>query len=320
MGTIDNIFVLHNMINYLLNNDKRLYVAFVDFTKAFDYLVRDIIWYKMIKLGIRGKILDIIRSLYHNVRTRIKYQNTLSEDFSCILGARQGESLSPFIFSMYLNDIEEHFMLNGFKGVDISFLKMFLLLYADDIVIFAENENDLQNGLQLLEDYCQRWKLTVNTKKTKIMVFRKQGRLRKNVAFYYNQERLEIVDSFSYLGIVFTTGGSFNMTFETLSGQGLKAMYKLNRELIRFPGLTIQEKLELFDKLVYPVLNYGSEIWGLNESLKIERIHLKFCKNLLGVKSQTQNNFINGELGRTNSWAKSVRSFLQSLGFNDVWL
>ena len=57
--------------------------------------------YKLIKYGVRGKMLDIIKSMYENVRSRVKYNNTLSDDFSWgFLGVRQGESLSPFLFSM----------------------------------------------------------------------------------------------------------------------------------------------------------------------------------------------------------------------------
>jgi len=50
MGTIDNVFVLHNIIAHMLNKKETLYCAFVDFTKAFDYIVRDNLWYKLIKL------------------------------------------------------------------------------------------------------------------------------------------------------------------------------------------------------------------------------------------------------------------------------
>ncbi len=57
--------------------------------------------------------------------------------------------------------------------------------------------------------------------------------------------------------------------------------------------------LDLFDKLVLPILNYGGEVWGFCQAQQIERIHLKFCKRLLGVKLCTQNDFIYGELGRT---------------------
>ena len=72
MSTTDNIFVLHGLITHLLNEDKKLYCAFVDFTKAFDYIVRENLWYKLIKYGLRGKILDIVKSMYTSVKSRIK--------------------------------------------------------------------------------------------------------------------------------------------------------------------------------------------------------------------------------------------------------
>ena len=175
MGTVDNIFVLHGLIQHFINKNKKLYCSFIDFTKAFDYLVRDVICYKLLKYGIRGKMLDIIKSIYNNVKSRVKFENELSDPFTCSLGVRQGESLSPFLFSMYLNDIEEHFVLNGYEGIEIGMLKLFLLLYADDIVILSETETGLQHGLDLLEQYCDKWKLTVNIKKTKIMVFKMVG-------------------------------------------------------------------------------------------------------------------------------------------------
>ena len=74
MGTVDNIFVLQGIITHILNQKKKLYTAFIDFTKAFDFVVRDIIWYKLIKLGIRGKILNIVRSMYNVVKSKIKYK------------------------------------------------------------------------------------------------------------------------------------------------------------------------------------------------------------------------------------------------------
>jgi len=81
--------------------------------------------YKLIKYRVRGKMLDIIKSMYENVRSRVKYNNDLSW---VLLGVRQGESLFPFLFSMYLNDIEEHFILNGFEGIDLDMFKLFFVI------------------------------------------------------------------------------------------------------------------------------------------------------------------------------------------------
>ena len=126
MSTVDNIFVLHGLISHILNQGKRLFCAFIDFTKAFDYIVRDNLWYKLIKVGLRGKILNIIKSMYTSVKSRIKYCNKLGNEFYCNLGVRQGECLSPLLFSLFLNDLEEQFISSGLEGLDIDMCKMFL--------------------------------------------------------------------------------------------------------------------------------------------------------------------------------------------------
>ena len=162
MSTVDNIFVLHGLISHILNQGEKLYCAFIDFTKAFDYVVRDNLWYKLIKLGLRGRILNIVKSMYANVKSKIKFSNKIGNEFFCSLGVRQGECLSPLLFSLYLNDIEEQFIQSGLDGLDINVFKVFMLLYADDIVIFSKTAEELQSGLDLLSEYCQRWKLSVN--------------------------------------------------------------------------------------------------------------------------------------------------------------
>ena len=138
------------------------------------------------------------------------------------------------------------------------------------------------------------------------MIFRKGGRVNRNIRFIYKGHVLEIVSKFTYLGIVFTTGGSVNTFFEMLAGQALKAIFKLKSNLLKFLGITVQHKLDLFDKLILPILNYGSEVWGLNDSTKLEGIHNIICKHILAFRGQTQNNFVYGELGRTSLKSRRV--------------
>ena len=142
--------------------------------------------------------------------------------------------MSPFLFAVYVNDIENEFIANGVYGIDIVALKIFLLLYAGDIVIFAETSEDLQSSLDILYDYCHKWKLKVNIDKSKVMVFRKGGHLRQNLSFKCGHVDLEIVSKYNYLGIVFMTGGSFNTAQSTLSGQAQKAIFILNKNLTNF--------------------------------------------------------------------------------------
>ena len=94
---------------------------------------------------------------------------------------------------------------------------------------FGNSSVDMQLSLNILDEYCKKWKLKVNKDKTKIMVFRKGGILPRDLKFYLDNSIIEIISKFSYLGIVFTTGGSFSEAQKTLSGQAQKAIYKLKR-------------------------------------------------------------------------------------------
>ena len=128
-----------------------------------------------------------------------------------------------------------------------------------------------------------------------------------NLNFEYNGEIIEIVNVFSYLGIVFTAGGSFNQTQITL------AFFKLNKYLFNFTNISIKHRLELFDKLVLPILNYGCEVWGFHMANNIERVHTQYCKNILSVKRSTQNNLCMESLVDfhcllVNYWFKIIES------------
>ena len=94
------------------------YVTFIDFTRAFDYVIRDNLWLKFINFGVRGNILHIIQSMYCSVKSMVKYNNSFSNDFACYFVVRHGKYLSPFLFYMYLNDVEEKFIRGKFQGTE----------------------------------------------------------------------------------------------------------------------------------------------------------------------------------------------------------
>ena len=120
--------------------------------------------------------------------------------------------------------------------------------------------------------------MSVNINKTKVMVFRKSGRLTSLTQFYYNNEELEIVEKFSYLGIVFSTGGSFSDSQNALSGRALNAIFQMNAYLYKFNNISVRNRLDLFDKLISPILNYASQVWGFIQGSSIERVHLQYFR------------------------------------------
>ena len=101
MGTTNNIFILHGLISHSININDKLFAVFVHFQKTFDYIVHDILRFKLVEMGVHGKMLNVIKSIYSNLKSRVKFDNRVSTDFTCCLGVRQGECLSPILFSMY---------------------------------------------------------------------------------------------------------------------------------------------------------------------------------------------------------------------------
>ena len=343
-----------------LSKGKRLYCSFIDFRKAFDYISHDCLWYKMIASGITGNMFRIIEGMYKDIKSRVKVNNDVSEPFQCYLGVRQGESLSPFLFSLFLNDLESNMLNKGADPICIEEINIFLLLYADDCVILSETGKGLQQGLDLLYDYCTKWRLTVNTDKTKVVIFRKGGQPGADDHYFYGEMLLENVDYFCYLGIIFSFTGKWSKAQLTLADQGSKALFSLYKHIHHLFDPDPKFVSDLFDKLVLPVLMYACEAWGFHKAVAIERVHTNFCKKILHLRRTTSNSIVYGLLGRTplrvlrlyriikywlkivmhkpnklvykmyvvqyrqaeggDNWAGLVKQLLCSLGFNDVWL
>ena len=173
---IKSIFILQSLINNAINGKKKMYSAFIDLKRAFDSVYRNGLWYKMIKNGLDGKLFDLIKSIYSEVKLCVKNINTFSDFFNSDVGLLQGEVLSPFLFSLFINDIEMHLQQTLNASLSLEQLSIYLLLFADDAVIFSETIEGLQSSLNHLEEYCRKWNLEVNVDKTKV-VYSERGEI-----------------------------------------------------------------------------------------------------------------------------------------------
>ena len=133
-STLDAIFILQSLINETINKKKILYACFIDLKRAFD----SVSWYKMIKSGLDGKLFDLIRSIYSEVMSCVKNINTFSDFFKSDVGLMQGEVLSPFLFSLFINDMEIYLQQTPNAGLSLEQLSIYLLMFADDAVFFFQ--------------------------------------------------------------------------------------------------------------------------------------------------------------------------------------
>ena len=204
--------------------------------------------------------------------------------------------MSALLFVFFINDIVQKVASdddqNSFSLHDVN---LFMLLYADDVVLFGKSPQILQQMLNNLNEYSVSWDLNVNTDKTKIMIF-ENGR-KTSMMFKYGNTPLENVEYFKYLGVTFYKNGNWNRTQKYISEHGSYALHSLYRILSNI-RLNVPEQFRLFDCLVSSVLSYSSEIWEYHIGPDIERIHTKFCRYILGVKRSTNLSALYSELGR----------------------
>ena len=294
-STTDCIFILNGLIDVLFSKGKKLYAAFIDYEKAYDYLDRAALFCKLTRCGVSSKCINIFKSMYEKMKLNVK-NDCNKEMFNSTIGLLQGESTSPLFFSIFVNDINE-FLSEFDVGTTVLSSIIRLLMFADDTVIFSETRQGLQTGLDGLREYCSKWGLTVNEGKTKVIVFRKGGRLGKKDKWYFGERLLEVVTNFKYLGCSISSSGSFKNCLLELTNSANRGLFALKKYFQKNNQILPETKLKLFNTMITPILTYGCEIWGLNPAERIETFYLKFLKGVLGIKKSTPTCYVYGELG-----------------------
>ena len=310
-STNDHIFTLYSLIEILLRHKKRLYCAFLDLEKAFDKVNRTFLWQKLFACGVNGKFLKLITNLYQSAKSCVLVENSYSNYFKINCGVRQGENLSPTLFALFLNDMKSFLepSMNGLSTLrdemarhnlnDVNsnhILKLFLLLYADDSVIFAEKPEELQLGLNLANEYCGKWNLKLNPQKCKIVIF-SRGKVRKFPNFTIGNHDIEVMPSFSYLGIKFNYNNKMTIPQKDIVDRASRAMFALIKKA-KCKNIPLDTMLFLFNKTIIPILTYGSEIWGGGDLEVIDKLQLKFLKIIFRLRNSTPSLMILGETGQ----------------------
>lgn len=271
---------------------------FFDFRFCFDLLCFDVIWQKLHTEGLSGKMIRIIRALYKLAKCRIRVNCDYTEEIRKTKGILQGDSLSPLIFILVVADINTFLKNKGFEGIQInSNTEIILLMYADDLVIFSHSKIDLQKKINAVQEYCQINKLEVNTQKTKIIIFRKKGKLPKNDKFFYSGAPIEVVKSFTYLRVVFSSSGLFRNHMEQALTKTKIALANVKHIMVAAKMESWKDRMQLYESVVKVTLLYAAEVWALRYVEEIEKGQVQFFKNILCLFNNTPNHYIRLETG-----------------------
>ena len=148
---LDHIFTLIDTCKIRKNLRQRTFLSFIDFQKAFDYVNHNLLYHKLLNIGIKGDLYQAIRAIYECPSSCVQVGGLLTDWFTVSSRVRQGDSLSPTLFAIYINDLYMEVAESG-GGVKVGGENLHMLLYADDIVLISSSTDAAQHQLNTLSN------------------------------------------------------------------------------------------------------------------------------------------------------------------------
>ena len=289
---VDNIYVLSELVQGRLREGRKTYAFFLDVQKAYDTVWRNGLWVKLWELGVRGKMWRVIKEMYRVSRSAVLLDGECSEAFDVQQGVAQGCSLSPILFSVFINGLLKEVEQAGL-GVELSDGSTIGgMLFADDFVGVSNSEEELQRLINVAHAYCCKWRLKANVSKSAVVVF---ARELVEGSWNWGEQALPRLSKYTYLGVDFTSNGAWDEHVKRVLQNGRKKISQVhsNRDI----DLTARRLLLI--SVVRPTLEYGSEVWEGNkaQAAALEAVMIGGAKRILGCSSRTCNEAVRGDMG-----------------------
>lgn len=283
-GCPDLHFSLRRLTEIAHAHRAPLWVAFVDFKKAFDSVNRAALWAVLASRGVPSKLITLVQDLYDGCEGRVRVDSAVSDPFSIGTGVRQGCALSPLLFSTFIDAVVREAIpltiaqVSGYQvGVEanglltspslptgpsqVRNLTVTDLLYADDVTLVARSKEGLARMLTALQRAATRWGLAINVRKTKAMVFHPLARpFNLPSPIRLHGGAVEFVEYFTYLGSIWTHTGSLDREVSRRAGAARGAINQL-QPLWKKRGVERSLKLRIAKALIPPALSYSCETW-----------------------------------------------------------
>jgi hypothetical protein len=237
--TADSIFILKSLINkYIHKNNKKIYACFIDLRKAFDSVWRTALLYKLCKMGVGKSFYRVIKQQYLNTKSSLKHKDHISDYFDITRGVKQGDSLSPTLFNIFINDITKGLEDDNSSPLELINSKLGSLLFADDLLLLSESKEGLQNSLNKVSMFCENWQLSLNINKTKSMVFSTTKQKPETSILVYKNKKIENVSEYPYLGLLIKSNGNLSHSTAELTKKAKRFCSLLKHILILLTYLT----------------------------------------------------------------------------------
>ena len=250
-------------------SERQVYAAFIDFTQAYDNVNRTLLWQHLSKLNVPIPHRKAIEGLYEDDSYVLTDGDKCTDSIKTRRGVRQGCPLSPLLFALFVNDVAI-FMPSGLGARAMEeTLKVSHIMYADDLTLLSNSEENLPWMLDKLDTYANEKELTVNVKKSQVMVFNKPRGRGELPSFRLGGTCLEVVSDFKYLGMFFEESGGLTRASEAASSTFMAGIGRVNQMAVEHcVSDNPQAMLWLFQIFALPTGLYGAQIWSTKDFLK----------------------------------------------------
>ncbi|XP_055904042.1 uncharacterized protein LOC129939883 [Eupeodes corollae] len=271
---------------------------------AFDTIDRRALLYKLYGVGLSRKFGRVLEALYKETHAAVWNGAELSDWFETGSGVKQGCALSPTLFALFIDDLIDY--LPG--GVVFAGESIKALLFADDVVMFANSPETLQLMINRVHDYCRLWSLIVNIEKSKVMIFRKSGgRTASNEKWKFNGENIEIVNDYKYLGVYFSKNLSMEKHFKEKLQKAKAAINISWKKCCMNKNIAHSSKYKVFEAVAETILLYGSQVWGSKKFDPVEQLLRFYVKRIFHLPANTPNYVIMIETGLSPLFIKTLK-------------
>ncbi|KAL1250633.1 hypothetical protein QQF64_018429 [Cirrhinus molitorella] len=269
------IFSLQQLQEKCREQQMPLYISFIDLTKAFDLVSRDVLFKILPKIGCPPKLQNLIESFHTDMKGTVQFNGSCSESFS--ISVKQGCVLAPTLFGIFFALLLKHAFGSATVGIYLrtrSDGKLFNLsrlkaktnlretlirdmLFADDAAVATHTQEELQLLMSRFSKACKDFGLTISLKKTNVL----SQYTATPPAITVDDYQLDVIHQFTYLGSTITDNLSLDAELDKRIGKAASILARLTTRVWTNSRLATATKMAVYNACVISILLYGSETW-----------------------------------------------------------
>jgi hypothetical protein len=256
-------------------------MCFLDAKKAFDRVNHFTLFKRLIERRVPLYLVKLLHFWYREQEFYVKWGNSSSEFYRCTNGIRQGGQLSPLLYNVYIDELNDA-LCNAAVGCYVGNTCVNTLSYADDMVLIAPTVNALQCLITTCSQLAKPYDIVYNTTKTECMLVKPRGsKCHYAVDVFLDNVKLNYVNEFKYLGHILTA----DCTDDKDIAKQLRRQNAVGNMIIRkFSFAPEAAKIQLFKSYCYPI--YCNALWKQYFKYSVKKLTVSYndtFKRLLQV-------------------------------------